>query len=531
MSTAGLDAPHSRAILGAKLAPLKTGISMRQRFFLTGWLVLAIFGQGHGQDALPPVRTFLDLEAYASQLAQKAYVAPSEKLDPFFEGLKYEDLHEITFKKEKALYSDLGDTFHVEFFHPGRTFKRTVGFSEIVDGQPKPVPFAVEDFDYGKLKLPEKVEYPAGFSGFRLLAPDSLTGKRFDFLVFQGASYFRAVTTKWGWGLSARGVAINTVGGDPEEFPDFTHFWFMRPKVGDKTFKFYALLDGPSVTGAFEFEALPGEETIITVSSSLFLRKVVKLLGIAPFSSMFWYGENTQPKPMDFRPEVHDSDGLLIEQKFGPTIWRPLDNGKELRQSVFGIESLKGFGLLERDRDFSHFQDLEARYDKRSSVWVEPMEGFGRGELHLIELPTGEETWDNVVSLWEPDHLPTSVEPLRFAYKLHWLGAHDDELAEVMATRYGASKDAPNACLFVIDFSKGKMPDGVPPDWTPDMDVTIPAGAKLLDKRVMPNPETGGWRAFFKMDAPPSLKLLEMTCDLSYNKQPFSERWTYQWTR
>lgn len=507
---------------------------MRQRLFLAGWLVLALLGESRGQDAPPPIRTFLDLEAYASQLAQKPYVAPTAKLDPFYEGLKYDGHRQIRFKPDKALYSDLGDSYHVEFFHPGWMFKKTVAFYEIADGQPKPLPFAGNLFDYGDLKVPENAVAPAGYSGFRLLAPDSLTGKRFEFLVFQGASYFRAVTTKLGWGLSARGIAINTVGGDPEEFPDFSHFWFLKPKVGDKTFKFYALLNGPSVTGAFEFEAQPGEETVVTVSGSVFLRRVVKILGLAPFSSMFWFGENTHPKPLDFRPEVHDSDGLLIEQKFGPAIWRPLDNGKDLRQSAFGIESLKGFGLLERDRDFSHFEDLEARYEQRVSVWVEPMEGFGRGDLHLIEIPTGEETWDNVVSMWEPDHLPTAVEPLRFAYKLHWLNEHQHDMARVIATRYGeniATKEDPNDYLFVIDFTKGKVPEGVPAGWTPDVDVTLPTAAKLLDKRVMANPETGGWRAFFKLDAPPSLKLLEMTCDLSYNKQLFSERWTYQWTR
>lgn len=513
---------------------------MSLRYFSAGLLMLVLPATMQAQDTAatsagtPPVRTLLDLEAYASQLAQKAYVAPQSKIDPFFEGLKYDGHREIRFKSDKALYSDLGESFRVEFFHPGWMFKKTVEFAEIVDGQPKAVPFNRDLFDYGKLKLPETVTYPSSFTGFRLLAPDSLANKRFEFLVFQGASYFRAVTTKWGWGLSARAVAINTVGGEPEEFPDFTHFWFQRPRPGDKTFKFYALLNGPSVTGAFEFETQPGEETVMTVSGSIFLRRVVKLLGLAPFSSMFWFGENTHPKPMDFRPEVHDSDGLLIEQNFGPTIWRPLDNSKEMRQSVFSIESLKGFGLMERDRDFSHFEDLEAQYHKRTAVWVEPLEGFGRGKLHLIELATGEETWDNVVSMWEPDHLPTATEPLRFAYKLHWLGEHEHNLAKVTATRYGeaiATPEDPNDFLFVIDFTKGKVPEGAAADWTPGVEVNLPAGAKLIDKRVMANPETGGWRAFFKLDAPPTLKLLEMTCELNDGKQPLSERWTYQWKR
>jgi len=508
---------------------------MHHRHFLAAVVLLAASGTSQAQDVPPPVRTYLDLEAYASQLAQKAYVPPTMTLDPFFEGLQYDGHRQIRFKQDKALYGEHEHGYRIEFFHPGWMFKKPVTFFQIADGQPALVPFSKDLFDYGDLKVPETTVYPTGYSGLRLLAPDSLLDKRFEFLVFQGASYFRAVTTKLGWGLSARGLAINTVGGEPEEFPDFTHFWFQNPKPGDKTFKFYALLNGPSVAGAYEFEVAPGETTTMTISGSIFLRRVVKLLGLAPFSSMFWYGENTHPKPLDFRPEVHDSDGLLIEQKYGPTIWRPLDNGREIRQSVFAIEGIKGFGLQERDRDFKNFEDLEAMYHQRAAVWVEPIEGFGRGKLHLIELATGEETWDNVVTMWEPEVLPTATDPLRFAYKLHWQKEQEHDLAKVISTRWGegvATSTIPNDFVFVVDFTKGKPGEDKPADWLPDVEVNIENGeAKILDKRVMFNPETGGWRAFFKLDIPESTKLLELTCDLLSDKKPLSERWTYQWRR
>lgn len=483
---------------------------------------------------IPPIRTYLDLEAYASQLAQKPYVAPSMKLDPFFEGLKYDGHRQIRFKPDKALYGDVEHSYRVEFFHPGWMFKKPVEFFQIDGGQPSFIPFNRDLFNYGELKLPEAATYPTGYSGMRLLAPDTLLDKRFEFMVFQGASYFRAVTTKLGWGLSARGLAINTVGGEPEEFPDFTHFWFVKPKPGEKIFHFYALLNGPSVTGAYEFEVEPGETTVMRISGSIFLRKVVKLLGLAPFSSMFWYGENTHPKPLDFRPEVHDSDGLLIEQAHAPLLWRPLDNSKDLRHSVFAIDGIKGFGLQKRDRDYKNFEDLEARYHERVAVWVEPIEGFGRGKLHLIEIPTGEETWDNVVTLWEPDLLPTATEPLRFAYKLNWLKEREHALAKVTATRWGegvATTEVPNDYVFVLDFTRGPVPADKPADWVPDVAVNFQGDAKVLDKRVMANPETGGWRAFFKLDIPPSTKLLEITSDLLDDKNPISERWNYQWRR
>lgn len=482
----------------------------------------------------PPIRTFLDLEVYASQLAGKPYVAKGEGLDTFFDKLEYDGHRHIRFLQDRALFEGDGDGFRVEFSHPGWMFKKTVDMYQIVDGQPVEVANGPEMFSYGDLKLPKEVKYPGGFSGWKLLIAKKGEKARPEYLTFQGASYFRAVTSKLGWGISARGVAINTIGGEPEEFPDFTHFWFVKPKPGDKTFQFFALLNGPSVTGAYQFEVQPGEETTMKVSGSLYLRKVVKVLGLAPFSSMFWFGENTHPKALDFRPEVHDSDGLLIEQKDGVTIWRPLDNGREMRQSVFELHQMKGFGLLQRDRDFNHYQDLEANYHNRVSVWVEPLEGFGHGCLHLVELATGEETWDNIVTFWEPERLPTATEPLRFAYRLHWLKEHEHELAKVLHTRWGegvATMKVPDDYEFVIDFTKGNPKEGTASDWLPEESVNIVGDAKLLDKRVMLNPQTGGWRAFFKLQIPESTNLLEMTCELLQDGKPISERWTYQWRR
>lgn len=501
--------------------------------FIASFLALAFLAPVNAQEPIPAVRTFLDLEAYAAKLAQKEYVAPQHALDPFFDTLQYDDHRQIRFKSDKALYGP--DNYHIEFFHPGWTAKKTVGFSEILDGQPKDVPFTKDLFDYGNVKVPDGAKYPDGFAGFRLLAPESLLGRRFEFMVFMGASYFRAVTTKLGWGLSARGVAINTVGKEKEEFPDFTHFWFVAPKPGEKVFQFYALLQGPSIAGAYQFDVTPGEVTLMRVTGSLYLRKPVELLGLAPFSSMFWFGENTHPKPLDFRPEVHDSDGLLIEPTAGPIVWRPLDNSRDLRHSVFSLDGIKGFGLQKRDREFKHFEDLEAKYHERVSVWVDPVEGFGRGKLHLIEIPTGEETWDNVVTMWEPEKQPTATEPLRFAYNLSWLQEKPHDFAKVTATRWGAetvTREDPNDYLFVLDFTRGKPSEGKAADWVPSVDVNITgAPVKILDKRVMANPETGGWRAFFRVDIPQDTKLLEMTCDLLDDKQPLSERWNYQWRR
>ncbi len=484
---------------------------------------------------LAKVTDFASLQALAAKLAKEPYQVPAHQLDPFFEGLKYDGHRKIRFIGEKALYEENGknkDVFRVEFFHPGWMYKKPVGFFDMNAGKTEPVIFDPKMFDYADLKVPEGTKNPPGYAGFRVLAPDSLTGKRFEFMVFMGASYYRAVTTDLGYGLSARGVAVNTIGGKPEEFPDFTHFWFQHPKTGDKLFRVMALLNGPSVTGAYEFETVPGKSTEMFVKATLHLRKPVEMLGLAPFSSMFWYGENSHPKPYDFRPEVHDSDGLQIEIKNGPSIWRALDVGKDMRLSVMEVDQLAGFGLAERDRDFNNFQDLEAHYHRRPSAWVEPVRGFDKGAVVLVELSTGEETWDNIVAMWKPAKLPTTPEEqLNFEYRLSWLDEHQPNLlCKVLSTRRGFVMDSDDH-LYVIDFAPGAASPSRGPDWVPDIDVKITGDAKLVSKQVMHQKETGGWRAFFKLDIPPATPLLEMTCELKDKDKVISERWMYQWRR
>jgi glucans biosynthesis protein len=482
----------------------------------------------------PPIRTLLDLEAYAAELARTPFEPPPADLDPFFSNLDYDGHRRIQFRKDRTHYVNAGPV-GVEFFHPGWMFKRPVHFYEIAAGQPAKVPFDPGEFDYFGLNVPEGVKYPDGYTGFKVLAVDRETGNRPEFLSFNGASYFRAVGDGLGWGLSARGVAVNTVGSKPEEFPDFTHFWFIKPKEGDTTFRFLALLNGPSIVGAYEFEVERGKSTTTAVTTTLFLRQEVALLGLAPFSSMFWFGENTHPKPLDFRKEVHDSDGLLIEQESGPLVWRPLDNGRDMRHSVFAIDHIKGFGLQKRDRDYGNFQDLEANYHERTAVWVEPKEGFGKGRLHLIELSTGEETWDNIVTFWQPAAPPAVHEPLRLAYVLHWQDGHAHSLAKVTSTRWGElakPKQPQGAITFVIDYDKGAAGKVKAGDWLPECVVALGGdAAKVLDRTIKAHPLTGGWRVELIVEIPAEVSLLELTCDLLDNGQPVAERWDYQWRR
>ncbi len=487
----------------------------------------------HAADFDPTtVNSYASLQAAVAQLAQQPFVAKAKPLDPYFDTMKYDGHRQIRFNPAKAHYGELKDTYRIEFFHPGWTAKNTVGMYDLGLNKTLPIAYDSKLFDWGDLTVPEGTKYPEGFAGFRVLAPDSLADRRFEFLVFMGASYFRSVTTELGYGLSARGVSVNTIGGEPEEFPDFTDFWFMPPTKGEDYFTVIALLNGPSIVGAYEFKAMPGKTTEMLVKGTLYLRKPVKSLGISPFSSMYWFGENSHPKPYDFRPEVHDSDGIQIEIKDGPSIWRPLENSKDLRLSLFDATHIKGFGLGERDRDFKNFEDLEANYHRRPSVWVEPVTGFDKGNITLVEIPTGEETWDNIVAFYQPEKMPTATEPLDFSYRLQWLEEHiPDTLAKVTATRRGFVMKS-DEHLYVVDFKKGAAEASKPAEWVPEIEVKIAGDvAKVVDQRVMYNAETKGWRAFFRLAIPAATNLMEMTCELKDKDAVISERWMYQWRR
>lgn len=473
-----------------------------------------------------PAMTFETLAGMAKERARKPYADDRPALAPFWNELKYDEHREIEFRQDQALWLPEKLPFAVQFFHPGWVFPRTVEIHEIVASATRAVPYRAEMFDYRKLVVPPGTPLPDGFAGWR--ATIDLPGRGpSEFTSFLGASYFRAIGIDQTYGISARALCIDVARPEGEEFPTLVSFWLERPAPDARTLRALALLDGPSVTGALRFDISPGKETVTRLSGRLFARKPVALLGIAPFSTMFWYGENTYPKPIDFRPEVHDSDGLLLEIKDGPVLWRPLENSRTIRHAVFEVSTLAGFGLAQRDRDFANYQDLEAHYHQRPSVWVEPGEQWPPGRLHLVELPTGEETWDNVVAFWEPREPLAAGAELPFSYTITWRDAiYVAGRAPVLASRR-SHLEKTGEDLFVIEFDR----DLAVTNELPSPVVRVGKGATLVDQRVMKNPVTGGHRAFFKLTAEPATKDLELSLWLERGGKIVSEEWTYLWRR
>ena len=343
------------------------------------------------------------------------------------QALSYDQYRDIRFRPDRALWRNDKLPFELMFFHLGKFQKNAVRIDEVTPQGTQHIPYRAGDFDFGKNKLSPQSWGDLGFGGFRAHYPLNSTAYKDEVAVFLGASYFRALGAGQRYGLSARGLAIDTVGGQGEEFPAFIRFWARQARQRTATtLTIYALLDSQRATGAYQFDIRPGGETVMDVRARLFLREKVATLGIAPLTSMFFFGEN-QPHRTDFRPEVHDSDGLMVATGDGEWIWRPLLNPKQTLTTSFSMQQLRGFGLMQRDREFRNYEDSEARYELRPSAWIEPTGHWAPGRVELVQLSTPDETNDNIVAYWVPQDLPAPGQPLDFTYRLHWQGLQQDQ--------------------------------------------------------------------------------------------------------
>jgi glucans biosynthesis protein len=368
----------------------------------------------------------------------------------------------------------------------------------------------------GKVALP--------VSGFRVRGRINSNKVWDEFLVFQGASYFRAVAKNLLYGLSARGLAINTAEPSGEEFPAFTHFWIERPAAHSTAIVIYALLESESTTGAYRFTVQPGVETAMDVDLTLFPRSDIRVAGIAPLTSMFLFDETNRGHLDDYRPEVHDSDGLQIEMKSGEQIFRPLANPIKLQVSSFTTQQPLGFGLVQRSRQQSDFQDFDAQYERRPSAWVEPQGDWGPGSVELVEIPSGRETNDNIVAFWRTAQPLTAAHPAHFAYRINWSAepAQPKGLAKTIATRSGASLDGKRR-VFLLDFvGAGDKVDGL------RLDLSASAG-KISNAALMANSALHGLRASFEID-PRDAELIELRMRIMRGDRPVTETWLYRWT-
>ena len=462
----------------------------------------------------------------ARELAQKPFKAPDTKLPDDLANADYDAFRTVRFKKNNALWNgDKNSFFKVEFFHRGFLYKDRVEIYEVVNGRSQAVRYSPDMFDFGTLKPPTETDL--GFAGFRIHAPFVKADYADEVCAFVGASYFRAIAKGQGYGLSARGLALNTAEPSGEEFPIFRAFWLEKPASGSHSMVVNALLDSEGVASAFRFTIRPGDETIFDVESVSYPRKDIAVTGIAPLTSMFMFDANKRINVDDYRPAVHDSGGLAILTGRGEQIWRQVSNPTDLQISVLGDTNPRGFGLMQRKRAFEDYEDLEAHYEKRPSLWVEPIGDWGEGGIELVEIPSPREVHDNIVAFWRPKEPLKAKGEYGFVYRLHWCWSPPgrESVAQVVDTRAGLGWDQKSR-LFVIDIV-GDALKVLTTDAPPKLEVRTDKG-KIQNAVAQPNPEIKGWRISFELV--PDGKAAELRARLLNDAGPLTETWVYRWT-
>jgi glucans biosynthesis protein len=501
--------------------------------------VLLLAFVGGGGPALAQPKTALEAQRFsadfvqrlARDLASKAFVPAKEDVPKPWTDIGYEQYRDIRFRSERAVWRNESRNFELHPLPAAFLYKWPVEINIVDAGTVRPLQRDNNLFDFGILAgAPTADSTPIGFSGFRINAPINRPRVFDEVWVFQGASYFRGVSRGQVYGLSARGLAINTAQPSGEEFPFFRTFWVEKPARSAREIVVHALLDSQSATGAYKFTIKGNAPTTADVDVTLFLRRDSLHVGVAPLTSMFLFSGLDRSRVSDFRPAVHDSDGLAISDMDGERIWRPLANPKRLQVSAFSVNDLKGFGLVQRARNFFHFQDLEANYERRPSAWIEPAGSWGGGTVQLIEIPSDEEIHDNIVAFWRPSEAYSEGQAYRFRYRISW---PDDIASHQLATVRGTSSGLANgperktgAIRYAVDFAGG---DFARLGRLPKAALSATAG-EVSEPVVEHNPYTKGWRVNFLL-RPGDSELVELRLELKQGDKRVSEVWLSRWTK
>ncbi len=484
-----------------------------------------------------PRFSYADVVKRAKDLSSQDYIAKAPALPEPLANLDFDAYRDIKFKEDKTLLANGGGPFRMQLYPLGFLFKRPVTINVVRDGLATPVPYTASLFDYGKAKFEKPLPVDTGFAGFRLYYPLVDIKSHDEAISFIGASYFRFMSRGQKYGLSARGLAINSgLDGQPEEFPYFQEFWVQMPAPDAEGITIHALMDSPSLSGAYQFNFSLGSKSSVEVTATLFPRKEVVRPGIAPLTSMFFYGENNRRVHGDYRPELHDSDGLLTQNGNGEMLWRPLRNPSSAQISAFHGTNIRGFGLMQRDANFEHYQDLDLEYEKRPSYWVEPLDGWGDGQVELAELATTDETNDNIVAYWMPKAKLEAGQTYVFRYRVTSVvnaasvspGGYVVNTFQAPARALGSSEQTvAGSTRFLIDFAGGELDyHQAFPSFV--QQVASVSNGTLIRSFMFPNREIKGFRVGVDVAVAPG-QTADIRVFLKNGTKALTETWTTPW--
>jgi glucans biosynthesis protein len=517
--------------------------SLTRRAMLQAVSGLALLGVAHAasapvtrQGAAPAQFSPATVDDLAKALAKKPYEANHAAAPEALRKLDYKAYNEIKFNPERAFFIDSGSPFRAQLYHLGYLYNRGVAVNLVTNATAFGVPYSPELFTFGSVQI-DRLPPETGYGGLRLHYPLNTPDVYDEMISFLGASNFRALGRGQSYGLHARGLSIDTALPSGEEFPYFREIWVETPRADATAILVHALLDSPSVTGAYHFKITPGAETVVDISALIFARKDVKKLGLAPMASMFFYGENQNRTTIDYRPEVHSSDGLLIHNGADEWLWRPLRNPEALAVSDFVDNNVRGFGLMQRDRNFDHYQDLQTFSQNRPSYWVEPLGDWGMGMVELVEIPTPDESNENILAYWVPKQELKAGMSRTFSYRLHAvqaIGGDDTHPGGRVVATYqkklsppDVPEDQKNTRRFMVDFSGGDLGYYLKTPNLVEAAVTASAG-EILSHHAEPHPGIGGFRAVFDI-RPKENAVADLRVYLRARGQALTETWLFPW--
>lgn len=460
----------------------------------------------------------------AKTLASEPFVPVILADDSPLASMTYDDYKKIQFERGATIWSKEDRPFRLIPLVPGFLFKTPVNLNLVVGGVARRILYNPKIFDFDSTSSDLAKAQPGGYSGITLLHPINRPDKWDEVMVFQGGTYFRALGKNNWYGLSARGLAINTARPQGEEFPVFTDFYIEKPRPNANSMVVHAIMQSQSATGAFSFSIIPGERTFVDVNSVIYPRQDITHYGIAPLTSMILFNAMARNRFDDVRPAVHDSDGLLYITANGERVWRPLNNPKRLAVSAFAAEGFKGFGLLQRHRQFTDFQDIEAHYHDRPSTWVIPTNDWGKGAVHLIEIPTDKEIHDNIVAFFQPEQVMQAGQAYQFDYRMIFGAsvAADDLPGRIVHSASGLALNEEERREFFIDYQAESFP--------PDLEVVASASTgNITHTLVTYVEEIGRLRVYIKF-APGQAELSELRVALQQQGKQWGESWVYRWT-
>ena len=482
-------------------------------------LLRSVLGEGKSFDANLVVE-------FARQLARRPFMAPAADLPDSLRNLSFEQYQSVRMRRKDRVWEGEGRGFVIEPLLRGFVYQNRVTLYIVEDGTIRRLTYDPSRFDFGSLQPP--TEAGLDFSGFKVLFRDRGADATREIAGFQGASFFRGLAKGQVAGVLARGLTLRPAEASGEEIPLFRAFWIERPSSLSDEIVAHALLDSDNVCGAYRFTIRPRDETIIDVEGTIFARNTLDHVGYAGAAGMFLFGPASHRIDDDVRPAAHDADGLQLHTGSDQWIWRPLTNPEALQISVFVDQNPKGFGLLQRQRDFASFQDEEKAFERRPSLWVEPIGDWGQGAVQLLEIPSNNETNANILTYWRPKASIPANSQANFAFRQYWAFEPPDRPgnATVAMTRTGRGTSGTRR-RFLVDFTSRKFTN-----MAAIAEITADASAakgKILDLRLIPHIDRNVLRVSFELD-PGGETLCELRLALMESGKPVSETWLYRWT-